>query len=136
MYKTWPSQDCYFLLLVCLGFLNISICLFHISYQSWEDINAAATFQYLVTENLVPETVSSTEPRGARGAFPCMSDSLSWAITVHVENSHWQRLFLLTPVCLPGIFLVEKSLDLLIQRRINIVFNKIKSKASYYSSCL
>lgn len=38
--------------------------------------------------------------------------------------------YLLDPVCLTG------PLDLLMQRKINTVFNNIKSKASYHSSCL
>lgn len=38
--------------------------------------------------------------------------------------------YLLDPVCLTG------PLHLLMQRKINTVFNNIKSKASYYSSCL
>lgn len=56
-------------------------------------------------------------------------------ILTHYEPvNHMQHLplsdYLLDPVCLTG------PLDLLMQRKINTVFNNIKSKASYYSSCL
>lgn len=33
---------------------------FHISYQSWETVKAAAVLQYLMTENFVPEAAWST----------------------------------------------------------------------------